>query len=63
MTVAGFEKMKIAERAARVNGPLMRLLNERWPNPDEDDSDYQCMLCRVQTITQAVVDLIAEGLL
>jgi hypothetical protein len=55
--------MKIAERTARVNGPLIRLLNERWPNPDEDNEDYQRMLCRVQTITQEVVDLIVEGLL
>jgi hypothetical protein len=63
MTAINFEKMKIAERAARVNGPLMRLLNERWPNPDEDNEDYQRMLGRVQTITQEVVNLIVEGLL
>jgi hypothetical protein len=47
----------------RPNGPLMRLLNERWPIRDEENKQYLEAVERVQKITQEVLDLIKGGLL
>jgi hypothetical protein len=58
-----FETIKILERHATVNGPLLRLLNERWPIPDEASKQYLEAVERVQKITQEVFNLIIEGLL
>jgi hypothetical protein len=63
MTMADFEAMKILERHAAVNGPLLRLLNERWPAPDKTDKRYLEAVERVQKITQEVLNLITGGLL
>jgi len=63
MTAADFEKMKKAERHARVGGPLMELLNERWRGSDFKDPAYKEMLNRVQAVSQEVLDLINAGLL
>jgi hypothetical protein len=63
MTMVDFEAMKVLERHAAVNGPLMRLLNERWPTRDEANKQYLEAVERVQKITQEVLDLIAGGLL
>jgi hypothetical protein len=60
LTIQAFEGIKIAQRAAEVNRPVMRLFNERW-NSHEEDEDYLDALNRVQIITQEVVDLIKEG--
>jgi hypothetical protein len=51
------------ERLATVNGPLLRLLNERWPAHDAADKHYLEAVERVQKITQEVLNLIIEGLL
>jgi hypothetical protein len=63
MTMADFEAMKVLERLATVNGPLTRLLNERWPTRDEANKQYLEAVERVQKITQEVLDLITGGLL
>jgi hypothetical protein len=63
MTVVDFETIKILERLAVVNGPLMRLLNERWPAHDAADKRYLEAVERVQKITQEVLNLITGGLL
>jgi hypothetical protein len=60
-TIQAFEGMKIAQRAAEVNGPLIRLFNERWNSHEEKDEDYLDALNRVQIITQEIIDLIKEG--
>jgi hypothetical protein len=57
------ETTKILERLATVNGPLIRLLNERWPTRDTADIQYLEAVERVQKITQEVLNLIIEGLL
>jgi hypothetical protein len=58
-----FETIKTVERLAAVNGPLMRLLNERWPVPGRKNKQYLEAVERVQEITQEVLNLIVEGLL
>jgi hypothetical protein len=58
-----FETITILERLAVVTGPLMRLLNERWPARDEADKQYLEAVERIQKITQEVLNLIIEGLL
>jgi hypothetical protein len=58
-----FETIKILERLATVNGPLLRLLNERWPIQDAADKHYLEAVERVQKITREVLNLIIEGLL
>jgi hypothetical protein len=58
-----FETRKILERLAVVNGPLMRLLNERWPAHDAANEQYLGAVERVQKITQEVLNLIIGGLL
>jgi hypothetical protein len=63
MNIADFEKMKIAERHARVSGPIMELLNERWGASDEKDPDYLKTLNRIQAVNQELLDLISAGLL
>jgi hypothetical protein len=63
MTMVDFETIKILERLVTVNGPLMRLLNERWPVRDEANKKYLETVERVQKITQEVLNLIVEGLL
>jgi hypothetical protein len=62
MNTADFEKMKILERHARVNSPLIELLNERW-GAAEKNSSYIEALNRVQAVSQELLDLITTGLL
>jgi hypothetical protein len=63
MTMVDFETIKIMERLATVNGPLTRLLNERWPVREDANKQYLEAVERVQKITQEVLDLITGGLL
>jgi hypothetical protein len=56
-------KIKIIERHARVTGPLIRLLNERWPAPGSTNKQYLETVERVQEITQEILNLITRGLL
>jgi len=63
MNIADFEKMKKAERHARVNGPLMELLNERWGASNENDPDYIEAVTRIQAVSQELLNLISAGLL
>jgi len=63
MTTADFEKMKKVERHARVNSPLMELVNERWGASDEKDPDFKEALNRIQAVSQELLDLISAGLL
>ena len=63
MNITDFEKLKKVERHARVNGPLMELLNERWGASDEKDPAYIEALNRVQAVSQELLDLINAGLL
>jgi len=63
MTIADFEKLKKAERHARVNGPLMELLNERWGASNEKDPAFIDALNRIQAVSQELLDLINAGLL
>jgi hypothetical protein len=63
MAMLDFKTMKILEHLAIVNGPLTRLLNERWPVCDMTNKQYLEAVERVQKITQEVLDLIIEGLL
>jgi glycerate kinase len=63
MNTADFEKMKIAERHARVNGPLMELVNERWGASDKKDPAFIEALNRIQAVSQELLDLITAGLL
>jgi hypothetical protein len=58
-----FETIKIMERLATVNGPLTRLLNERWPVREDANKQYLEAVERVQKITQEVLNLITGGLL
>jgi hypothetical protein len=58
-----FETLKRMERLARVNGPLLQMLNERWSSPDEQDENYRYTVNRVQEVIQTVLDLITAGLL
>jgi hypothetical protein len=46
MGVPGFEKIKMMERHARVNGPLMEMLNERWGGCGTEDENCKKALCR-----------------
>jgi hypothetical protein len=57
------ETKKVLERLATVNGPLMRLLNERWPIRGTADKQYLEAVERVQAVTQEVLNLITRGLL
>jgi hypothetical protein len=63
MTMVDFEAKKILGRSATINGPLMRLLNKRWPVCNTANKQYLEAVERVQKITQEVLNLIAEGLL
>jgi len=63
VNITDFEKLKKVERHARVNGPLMELLNERWGASDEKDPAYIEALNRVQAVSQELLDLINAGLL
>ena len=63
MIAADFDKMKKAERHARVSGPLMELLNERWGASDARDPDFVKALNRIQAVSQELLDLISAGLL
>jgi hypothetical protein len=62
MTVTDFEKLKIVERHAKVNGPLMVLFNERWAAATEDET-FKEAANRVQFISQELLNLIIAGLL
>jgi hypothetical protein len=62
MTIADFEKLKIIERHAKVNGPLMVLFNERWAGAAEDET-FTDAANRVQAISQELLNLITTGLL
>jgi hypothetical protein len=57
------EKMKILERHAKVNGPLMRLFNERWAAVNTKDKTFQEAADRVQAVSQELLYLITAGLL
>jgi len=63
VNIADFEKLKKVERHARVNGPLMELLNERWGASDEKDPAFIEAFNRVQAVSQELLDLINAGLL
>jgi len=63
MNITDFDTIKKLERHARVNGPLMELLNERWRASDEKDPAYIETLNRVQAISQEMLNLITTGLL
>jgi glycerate kinase len=63
MNIADFEKMKKAERHARVSGPLMELVNERWGASDKKDPAFIEALNRIQAVSQELLDLITAGLL
>jgi hypothetical protein len=58
-----FEKLKIVERHARVNSPLMQLFNERWSSAKPEDENYREAAVRIQAISQELLDLIINGLL
>ena len=58
-----FEKLKMLERFSRVNGPLIKLLHERWATFDLDDETYKDTVGRVQKIGQELLDLLIAGLL
>jgi uncharacterized UPF0160 family protein len=58
-----FETIKKIEQLSRVSGPLIRMLNERWPSPDDQDEDFIYTVKCVQEIIQTVLDLITAGLL
>jgi len=55
--------MKKLECHARVNGPLMELLNERWGASNDKGPDYAEALNRVQAVSQELLDLVIAGLL
>jgi hypothetical protein len=57
-----FENLKILERHARVNGPLMVLFNERWAGAAEDET-FKEAANRVQAISQELLNLITAGFL
>jgi hypothetical protein len=63
MTIADFEKLKIVERHAKVNGPLMMLFNERWASARTEDEAFKESAGRVQAVSQELLDLITAGLL
>jgi hypothetical protein len=63
MSAISFEKMKMLERHARVNSPLMQLFNERWASVTPDDKDYREVSTRIQTISQELLNLITKRLL
>jgi hypothetical protein len=63
MNIADFEKMKIAERHARVSGTLMELFNERWGASEEKGPAFMETLNRIQAVSQELLDLISDGLL
>jgi hypothetical protein len=63
MTAIDFEKRKIMERHARVNGPLMELFNERWAAVNTEDETFKEAANRVQAVGQELLDLITARLL
>jgi hypothetical protein len=50
MAIPDFEKIKIVERHARVNGPLIKLFNERWAGCSMEDEIYLKAAGRVQAV-------------
>jgi hypothetical protein len=63
MMMIDSEKMKILIRHAKVNGPLMRLFNERWAFAGAEDEAFKESAGRVQAVSQELLDLITAGLL
>jgi hypothetical protein len=63
MSGISFEKLKMLERHARVNSPLMQLFNERWASVPPDDKDYREVAMRIQAISQELLDMVTKGLL
>jgi hypothetical protein len=57
------EKLKILERHAKVNGPLMELFNERRAAVNTEDETFKEAAERVQAVSQELLNLISEGLL
>ena len=57
------ETIKLVQRHAKVNGPLVELLNERWAAANAEDEAYLEATRRVQAIGQEILDLITAGLL
>jgi hypothetical protein len=63
MNAIDSEKLKIIERHAKVNGPLMRLFNERRAAVNTEDETFKEAADRVQAVSQELLYLISEGLL
>jgi hypothetical protein len=63
MNSLDLETVQLVQRHARVNGPLIELLNERWPAANREDEAYPEAMRRVQAIGQEILDLITAGLL
>jgi hypothetical protein len=62
MAALDSEKIKEIERHSKVTGPIMELLNERWA-ANFGEKVFNDTVCRVQRISQELLDLIKEGLL
>ena len=63
ITIVDFEKLKKAERHARIHGPLLELFNERWSSFDFNDPAFIESINRIQAVNQELLDLINAGLL
>jgi hypothetical protein len=57
------EKLKILERHAKANSPLMQLFNERWAAANTEDETFMEAANRIQAISQELLNLITTGLL
>jgi hypothetical protein len=63
MMMIDSEKMKLLERHAKVNGPLIQLFNERRAAARTEDKTFQEAADRIQAVSQELLDLITAGLL